>query len=252
MKQRFDQQVIVVTGGSSGIGLAIAKAAIKEGARRVYITGRTRQTLDSAREALGERAIALVSDVSRAADLLRLRKEIETHDDSVNAVFANAGIAANNILGETREAQYDEMFDINVKGVLLTVQTLLPLMVDGSSLVLTSSIVSGKGMENLSLYSASKAAVRSFARSWANDLKGRGIRVNALSPGFTRTPIMKNGLKWDDEQIAAFDEQARTLVPLGHVATPESIASAALFLASGEADYVNGVELAVDGGFSQI
>ena len=252
MKRRFDQQVIVVTGGSSGIGLAIARAAINEGARRVYITGRSRETLDSALEMLGERAIALVSDVSRSSDLARLRAEIEKQGYSLDAVFANAGIAASNTLGATSEEQYDELFGINVKGVLLTVQTLLPLMVDGSSLVLTSSIVSGKGMENLSLYSASKAAVRSFARSWANDLKGRGIRVNALSPGFTRTPIMKNGLKWNDEQIAAFDEQAKTLVPLGHVATPESIASAALFLASGDADYVNGVELAVDGGFSQI
>ncbi|MGQ7845402.1 SDR family NAD(P)-dependent oxidoreductase [Granulosicoccus sp. 3-233] len=252
MNNRFDQQVIVITGGSTGIGFAIARAAIAEGAKRVYITGRSAQTLASAAAELGEKAIAVVSDVSRSSDLATLDAEIGKRDDSLDVVFANAGIAATNQLGDTCEAQYDEIFDINVKGVLLTVQTLLPRMVDGAAVVLTSSIVSGKGMENLSLYSASKAAVRSFARTWANDLKSRQIRVNALSPGFTRTPIMKNGLKWDEEQIAAFDEQARTLVPLGHVATPESIASAALFLASRDAEYVNGIELAVDGGFSQV
>lgn len=252
MQSRFKHQVVVVTGGSSGIGLAIARALIAEGARRVYITGRSEQTLSKAIELLGGCAVAVISDVSRPNDLASLKSEIESRGDSLDGVFANAGIAENNVLGDTHEQQYTDLFDINVKGVFFTVQTLLPLMRDGGALVLTSSIVSGKGMENLSLYSASKAAVRSFARTWANDLKGRGIRVNALSPGFTKTPIMKNGLKWDDEQIAAFDEQAKTLVPLGHVATPEVIASAALFLASRDAAYVNGVELAVDGGYSQI
>ena len=252
MKNRFKNQVVVVTGGSSGIGLAIARAAIDEGARRVYITGRSEQKLDDAREALGEQAVALVSDACRPDDLAALKSEVEKRGDALDVVFANAGIAENNVLGNTHEQQYNDVFDINVKGVFFTVQALLPLMRDGAAVVLTSSIVSAKGMENLSIYFASKAAVLSFARTWANDLKSRRIRVNALSPGFTKTPIMKNGLKWDDEQIAAFDEQARTLVPLGHVATPEAIASAALFLASSDAGYVNGVELAVDGGFSQI
>lgn len=252
MQGRFSNKVLVVTGGSSGIGLAIARAAIDEGAKRIYITGRSRRTLDEAVDQLGERAVAVLSDVASGADLAALERQIEEQGDCVDALFANAGIAGNNRLGNTREAHYQEMFDINVKGVFFTVQTLLPRMADGAAIVLTSSIVSGKGMENLSLYSASKAAVRSFARSWANDLKGRHIRVNALSPGFTKTPIMKNGLQWDDAQIAAFDEQAKTLVPLGHVAVPEEIAAAALFLASADARYVNGVELAVDGGYSQI
>jgi len=252
MPSKFMNQVAVVTGGSTGIGFAIAKALLADGAKRVYITGRTAKSLDKAVTSLGQGAVAVVSDVAKLSDLQKLKSEIERQGDRLDAVFANAGIAENNHFGETVEADFIKTFDINVKGVFFTVQTLLPLLKDGGSVVLTASIVANKGMENLSLYNSSKAAVRSFARSWANDLKGRKIRVNALSPGLTRTPIMENGLKLDEAQIAALNNYAKEVVPLGYMAQPEDIATAALFLASHEARYVNGVELTVDGGFSQI
>lgn len=252
MSTTFTNQVAVVTGGSTGIGLAIAKALLAEGAKRVYITGRSARSLDHAATALGPRAVAIVSDVAQQADLDKLKSAIEQQGDRLDAVFANAGIAEKNTLGATAEAEYENTFDINVKGVFFTVQTLLPLLKDEGSIVLTASIVANKGLENFSLYSASKAAVRSFARSWANDLKGRKIRVNALSPGLTRTPIMENGLKLDAAQIAALDDYAATAVPAGYMAQPEDIAGAALFLASPAARYINGVELTVDGGMTQI
>lgn len=249
---RFTNRIGVVTGGSTGIGRAIARALLADGARRVYITGRSARNLEQAVALLGPGAIAVVSDVAEPADLQRLKSEIEQRGDKLDFVFANAGIAENNHFGDTGEAEFTRTFDINVKGVFFTVQTLLPLLRDGGAVVLTASMVANKGFEHLSLYSASKAAVRSFARSWANDLKGRRIRVNALSPGYTRTPIMENGLKWDEARIAAFNEHAKEAVPLGYVAQPEDIASAALFLASADAKYVNGVELTVDGGLTQI
>ncbi|HEY0063424.1 MAG TPA: SDR family oxidoreductase [Telluria sp.] len=252
MSNKFTNQVAVVTGGSTGIGLAIAQALLVDGAKRVYITGRSAKSLDHALTTLGAGAVAVVSDVSSLSDLEKLKAEIEQRGDKLDAVFANAGIAEKNQFGETTEAELDKTFDINVKGVFFTVQTLLPLLKDGGAVVLTASIVANKGMENLSIYSASKAAVRSFARSWANDLKGRKIRVNTLSPGMTRTPIMENGLKMNAEQIAGLADFAKVAIPLGYVAQPEEIASAALFLASPAAKYINGVELTVDGGFSQI
>jgi NAD(P)-dependent dehydrogenase (short-subunit alcohol dehydrogenase family) len=247
MSNRFMNQVAVVTGGSTGIGLAIA-----EGAKRVYITGRTAKSLDAATRALGSGAIAVKSDVALPQDLQRLRAEIERRGDTVDALFANAGVAELNHFGQTTEEAFAKTFDINVKGVFFTVQTLLPLLKDAGAGGLTASIVANKGMEHFSLYSASKAAVRSFARTWANELKARKIRVNALSPGYTRTPIMENGLKMNAEQLAAFTAHAMQTVPLGYVAQPEDIAAAALFLASVDARYVNGVELTVDGGVSQI
>lgn len=252
MSQRYLDQTAVVTGGSSGIGLAIAHALLREGARRVYITGRSRKTLFDAISALGDRAIPVVSDVARQEDLQGVKDLITRNGDTLDVLFANAGIAVGNGMGTTTEADFTNTFDINVKGVFFTVQTLLPVLKDGASVVLTASIVANKGMENLSLYSASKAAVRSFARSWANDLRGRKIRVNALSPGFTRTSIQENGLKMDAEQIAALHAYAAQTVPLGYMAQPDEIADAALFLGSPDARYVNGVELTVDGGFSQI
>ena len=248
----FTDQVAVVTGGSTGIGLAIAQALLAQGAKRVYITGRSPKTLDHAATQLGPRAVAIVSDVASLADLEALKSTIEQQGDKLDAVFANAGIAEKNQIGATTAAEYEKTFDINVKGVFFTVQTLLPLLKDGASIVLTASIVVNKGLEDFSLYSASKAAVRSFARTWANDLKGRKIRVNALSPGMTRTPIMENGLKLDAAQIAGMHEYAATAIPAGHMAQPDDIAGAALFLASDAARYINGVELTVDGGMTQI
>ncbi len=252
MSNRFTDQIAVVTGGSTGIGLAIAKALLAEGARRVYITGRTAKTLGEAVTSLGDGAVGVVSDVANTSDLKKLKNEIEKRGDQLDVVFANAGISEKNSLDETTEAEYSKIFDINVKGVFFTVQTLLPLLKDGGSVVLTASTVTNKGLKDFSLYSASKAAVRSFARTWANDLKVRKIRVNVLSPGFTRTPIMENGLKWDEAQIAAFNDYAAVAVPLGYVAQPDEIATSALFLASSDARYVNGIELTVDGGFSQV
>lgn len=252
MKNRFENQVVVVTGGSTGIGLAIAEACLKEGARRVYITGRTKSTLDLATSKLGKRVVGVVSDVSQVQDLITMSSTIEGNGDTVDALFANAGIAEKNQFGQTTEHDYTRTYDINVKGVFFSVQILLSLLNDGSSVVLTSSITGNKGMENLSLYNASKASVRSFARTWANELKARSIRVNALSPGFTHTPIMENGLRMDQAEIAQLEDYAKTVVPAGYVAPPEEIAAAALFLASRDASYINGIELTVDGGFTQV
>jgi NAD(P)-dependent dehydrogenase (short-subunit alcohol dehydrogenase family) len=252
MSGKFSNQVAVVTGGSTGIGFSIAQALIADGAKRVYISGRAADTLEAAVARLGDKAVAVVSDVSRQADLDALKNTIETRGDRLDAVFANAGICEKNPVGETSEAAYYAMFDVNVKGVFFSVQTLLPLMKDASSIVLTASICSSNGMEGLSLYNASKAAVRSFARTWANELKDRKIRANVLSPGFTRTPLMDNGLKMSESDIDALRQYVEQITPLGYMAQPEQIASAALFLASDDARYVNGVELMVDGGLSQI
>lgn len=252
MSNRFTNQVAVVTGGSTGIGYAIAKALLAEGAKRVYVTGRSEHSLGEAVASLGEGAVAVVSDVAKLADLDKLKATVERHGDRLDVLFANAGIAGNNVLGATQESDYLKIFDINVKGVFFTVQKLLPLLNDGAAVVLTSSIVNNKGMENLSLYTATKSAVRSFARSWANDLKGRKIRVNAISPGFTQTPILKNGLNMDDRQIADFKSYVAGVVPAGYIAQPEEIAASALYLASSDARYVNGIDLAVDGGYAQV
>jgi len=252
MSGKFANQVAVVTGASTGIGFAIAQGLIAEGAKRVYITGRSAATLEAAAAKLGDRAVAVISDVACQADLDKLKATIEARNDQLDSVFANAGICEKNPLGETTEAAYFNMFDINVKGVFFTVQTLMPLLKNGASIVLTASICSSNGMEGLSLYNASKAAVRSFARTWANELKGRKIRANVLSPGFTRTPLMDNGLKMSESDIVALRQHVEQITPLGYMAQPEEIASSALFLASADAKYVNGVELMVDGGLSQI
>jgi len=252
MSGKFSDQVAVVTGASTGIGFSIAQGLIAQGAKRVYITGRSVDTLEMAVARLGDKAVAVVSDVSRQSDLDALKASIQARGDRLDVVFANAGICEKNPLGETSEAAYYSMFDVNVKGVFFTVQTLLPLMKDASAIVLTASICSSNGMEGLSLYNASKAAVRSFARTWANELKGRKIRANVVSPGFTRTPLMDNGLKMSEGDIAALRQYVEQITPLGYMAQPEEIASAALFLASDDARYVNGVELMVDGGLSQI
>jgi NAD(P)-dependent dehydrogenase (short-subunit alcohol dehydrogenase family) len=252
MSTKFSNHVSVVTGGSTGIGFSIAQALIEQGAKRVYITGRSARTLNEAAARLGNAAVAVISDVSSLPDLEKLKKAIDAHGDRLDSVFANAGICEKNEIGKTEEAEFDKTFDINVKGVFFTVQTLLPLVKDGASLVLTASICANNGMEGLSLYNASKSAVRSFARTWANDLRGRKIRVNALSPGFTLTPLMENGLHLNDAEIEALKDYAAQEVPLGYMAEPAEIATAALFLASQDAKYVNGTELTVDGGISQI
>lgn len=248
---RFNNQIALVTGGSTGIGLATAEALIAEGAK-VYITGRTEKSLQEATHALGAKAVPVVSDVSKLSDLEALAARIGAAGEKLDLLVANAGIAEYNQLGSSTEAEFDKTFGINVKGLFFTVQSLLPHMKDGSAIVLTASVVAHKGLAGLSFYNASKAAVRSFARTLSNDLKSRKIRVNAVSPGVTRTPILENGLKLTSEQIEGFGQYVAETAPAGRVATPDEIARAILFIGSKDASYVNGAELSVDGGFTQV
>jgi NAD(P)-dependent dehydrogenase (short-subunit alcohol dehydrogenase family) len=248
----FQDRTALVTGASSGIGLAMARALLAQGAQRVYLTGRNVDRLASAAHELGERALVLRADVTVSEDLARVKAEIEQQGDRLDALFVNAGIAVHNVLGDTSLANFDAIFDTNVRGVFFTVQSMLPLLKDGASIVLTGSVAGIKGMPNLSVYSASKAAVRSLARTWATDLKERRIRVNTLSPGVTRTPILSRGLGLDEaaqQGVAAFLAAA---APAARMADADEIAQAALFLASDAASYVNGAELCVDGGLAQI
>lgn len=248
---RFTNQIAVVTGGSTGIGLATARQLIAEGAK-VYITGRSAKTLEQAAHDLGPKAVPVMSDVSSLESLKDLAAQIGRAGDKIDFLVANAGIAEYNALGNSSEAEFDKTFGINVKGVFFTVQSLLPHIKDGAAIVLTASVVAHKGMAGLSFYNASKAAVRSFARTFANDLKERKIRVNAVSPGLTRTPILENGLKLTSEQIAGLGQYVADTAPAGRVADPAEIASAILYLGSAAASYVNGAELSVDGGFTQV
>lgn len=252
MNTNFAGHTVLITGGTTGIGYETAKAFVAGGARRVYITGRNADRAAAAAKALGETIVPVAADAAKLEDIEALAVAVKAAGDTLDVVFANAGIAENNAFGQTGAAEFARTFDINVRGVFFTVQTLLPVIRDGASIVLNASIVSNKGMPNLSLYNASKAAVRSFARSFASDLKPRRIRVNAVSPGVTMTPIMENGLKMSPEQIAAFSEYVTSAAPSGRTAHPKEIAAAVLFLASDAASYVNGVELSVDGGLAQV
>ena len=256
MTGRFSGKVAVITGGSKGIGFACAEAFLQEGASRVYITGRNADDLDAACSRLGERVVGVRSDVSRLSDIEQLRSEICSRGDKIHVLVANAGISWRNEVGSTTEAEYDSLFDINVKGVFFTTQVLLPLVVDGGAIILLGSMAANDGRPYLSLYAATKAAIRSFARTLANELKSRRIRVNAVSPGVTRTEIVKGRPGMDAAQIAAFEAQledyVREAAPLGRTAHPAEIAAAILFLASDQASYITGVDLAVDGGLGQI
>ena len=246
---KLSGKVAVITGGNSGIGLATAKRSVEEGAR-VVITGRRKKELDEAAAQIGKNVTAVQGDVSRLEDLDRLYATVREKHGHIDVLFANAGLGSVAPLGAISEEHFDREFDINVKGVLFTVQKALPLFKDGGSIILNSSIAGQKGFGGFSVYNATKAAVRSFARSWTSDLKERKIRVNAISPGPIETPIFgKMGLS--KEQSEQFVSQLSQL-PLGRTGRPDEIASAALFLASDESSYITGVDLSVDGGLAQV
>jgi NAD(P)-dependent dehydrogenase (short-subunit alcohol dehydrogenase family) len=250
MSKKLAGKVAVVTGGSTGIGLATARRFVEEGAY-VFITGRRREELDAAVRAIGSNVTAVQGDVSRLADLDRFYETVRREKGRVDVVFANAGGGEFVPLGQITEAHFDKWFGINVKGLLFTVQKALPLMPDGASVILNASIVSIKGMPAFSVYSATKAAVRSFARTWTVDLKERRIRVNALSPGPIDTPAV-DALAGGEEESKRFKAGLAAGVPLGRVGEPDEIAKAAVFLASDDSSDVAGIELFVDGGMAQI
>jgi len=247
---KLNGKVALVTGANSGIGLATAKRFVSEGAY-VFITGRRQKELDAAVREIGKNVTAVQGDVSNLADLDRLFAQIKKEKGKIDIVFANAGVAKYAPLGKMTEEFYDSIFNINVKGVLFTVQKALPLLRDGSSVVLNASIVASKGFSSNSVYSATKAAVRSFARTWTTDLKNRGIRVNAVSPGATDTPGLRD-LFASSEAGQQRKKMISETVPLGRLGTPDEIAKAVVFLASDDASYITGVELFVDGGIAQV
>jgi len=247
---KLDGKIALVTGGSSGIGLATAKAFVREGAY-VFITGRREPELTRAASAIARNVSAIQGDVSNLADLDRLFAQIHREKGRLDVLFANAGAARSASLDAITESLFDGIFDINVKGVLFTVQKALPLMPPGSSIVLNASIVASKGFSSNSVYSATKAAVRSFARTWTTDLKERRIRVNALSPGSIDTPGLSELL----DSTGTGQQRAKALssiTPLGRFGTPDEIARAVVFLASDDSSYVAGAELFVDGGLAQV
>lgn len=244
-------KVALVTGGSSGIGLATATRLAREGAM-VFITGRRQAELDTAVAAIGHGALAIRSDISSAADLAGIVETVSAKTGRIDILFANAGGGEFVPLGSISEAHYDKTFDINVKGTLMTVQAVLPLMSAGGAIVMTGSAASIKGSPAFGVYAATKAALRSFARSFASDLKGRGIRINVVAPGAVVTPAYKSELKMTDEQIAGFRQHVAEQAPLGRVGEVDEIAKAVSFLASDDASYITGIELFVDGGMAQV
>jgi NAD(P)-dependent dehydrogenase (short-subunit alcohol dehydrogenase family) len=245
---KLDGKVALITGGNSGIGLATAKRLVADGAY-VFITGRRQSELDAAAAEIGRNVTAVQGDVSKLADLDRLFARVKEIKGRIDILFANAGVAEGAPLGAVSEELFDRMFDTNVKGTLFTVQKALPLLSDGASIILTSSIVASKGPANRSVYSATKAALRSFARTWTTDLKTRKIRVNVVSPGAIDTPGLRGVAKTDGEGL---NELYRDRVPLGRLGRPEDIANAISFLASEDSAYVTGIELFVDGGMAQV
>jgi NAD(P)-dependent dehydrogenase (short-subunit alcohol dehydrogenase family) len=243
-------KIAVITGGSSGIGLATAKRFVSEGAY-VFITGRRQDELDKAVATLGSGVTGIQGDISNLNDLDRLFATVQAKKGHVDVLFANAGIGTRGPLGAITEEQFDKVFDVNVKGTLFTVQKALPLMRSGGSIILNGSTTASMGTPAFSVYSASKAAIRNFARSWALDLKGTGIRVNVLSPGATATPGLLNGLAKTGMQealLAGLVGQA----PLERLGNPDETAAVASFLASDDSSFMTGSEVFVDGGLAQV
>ena len=251
MAKALEGKVVVITGGNSGMGLATAKRFVAEGAY-VVITGRRQEQIDIALKEIGSsNAIGVQGDVASMKDLDRLYATVKEKYGHIDVLFANAGLGNVAPIGEITEENFDLHFNVNVKGLLFSVQKALPLMREGGSIILNSSISGSKGVPALGVYAATKAAVRSFARSWTSDLKDRKIRVNTLSPGPIATPIFgKMGLS--EQQAKEFGDRIVQSVPMGRIGAPEEIAAAALFLASNESSFISGIELTVDGGMAQV
>ncbi|MCR4458687.1 SDR family NAD(P)-dependent oxidoreductase [Pseudescherichia sp. L3] len=249
MNKQLDGKIALVTGGTSGIGLATAQVLAAQGAQ-VFITGRRQAELDAAVESIGAAATGIRADASKLADLDAVYAQIAKQVGRLDILFANAGGGDMQPLGAISEEHFDRIFGTNVRGVVFTVQKALPLLVDGASVILTGSTTSVMGTASFSVYSASKAAVRNFARSWALDLKDRGIRVNVVSPGPVRTPGLSE-LVPDEHRQGLFDALAAQ-VPLGRLGEPEEIGKVVAFLGSDAASFINGVELFVDGSMAQI
>jgi NAD(P)-dependent dehydrogenase (short-subunit alcohol dehydrogenase family) len=247
---KLEGKVALITGGNSGIGLATAQEFVSEGAH-VFITGRRDRELTAAVKEIGRNVNGIRADVSNSGDLDQLFSQIKNEKGKLDIVFANAGVAKYAALGHITEELYDSIFNVNVKGVLFTVQKALPLIPEGGSIILNASIVGSKGLPANSVYSATKAAVRSFARTWTTDLKDRHIRVNVVSPGTTDTPGLSE-LFGSSEVGQQRMKMISNSVPLGRLAKPKEIARAVVFLASDDSSYITGTELFVDGGFAQV
>ena len=248
--RRLEGKVAVVTGGNSGIGLSTAKRLQEEGAK-VAISGRSKQTLDEAVRKIGNGVVAVQADVSKPGELERLYTEVKEKLGKIDILFVNAGVAKFAPLADTSDGLFDELFDINIRGAYFTIQKALPLLNDGASIVLNTSVVDQKGNPGMSAYSATKAALRSVARTAAAELVGRGIRVNTVAPGPIETPIFsRTGLP--KEQIDAVAKEITAQVPMKRLGKPEEIAATVAFLASQDASYITGVEINVDGGMGQI
>jgi NAD(P)-dependent dehydrogenase (short-subunit alcohol dehydrogenase family) len=249
MADKFAGKSAVITGGSTGIGLATAKRFVQEAMDHVFITGRRKDALDRAVAEIGKNVTAVQGDVASLSDLDRLYDEVRKQNRKIDVIFANAGIAQLAPFGSVEEKFYDLHFDANVKGIFFTVQKALTLINDGGSVILTGSIADVKGFPAISIYST-KAAIRSFARTWTNELRDRRIRVNTISPGHIDTPIFDTWQQGD--ALAKMKDDLAKNVPLGRLGDPDEIAKAVSFLASDEASYVAGIELYVDGGVAQI
>ena len=250
MPTKFKGKVAVITGASTGMGLATAKRFVEEGMDRVFITGRRKDALDRAVSEIGRNVTAVQGDVASLTDLDHLYEVVQKENGGIDVIFANARIAQIAPFGTVDEKFFDLHFNANVKGLFFTVQKGLPLLNYRASIILNGSIATIKGFPGISIYSATKSAVRSFARTWTNELRERGIRVNAISPGHIDTPIFE-GLQQGDALVKMKDDLAKS-VPLGRMGHPDEIAKAVSFLASDDASYISGIELFVDGGVAQI
>ena len=248
-QKRLEGKIAVITGGNSGIGLATAERFVKEGAY-VFITGRRQSEVDNAIKEIGRNTTGVQGDVSNLEDLDRLYATVKQQKGRIDVLFANAGIIELASLGSITESHFDKIFSINVKGLLFTVQKALPLFRDGGAIILTASIAGSKGYEGSTVYSATKAAIRSFARSWTVDLKHRKIRVNAISPGPIDTPMTSGMVQSDGGK--ELKNKLLSTIPLGRMGDPDEVAKAVSFLASDDSSYITGIELFVDGGLAQV